>query len=93
LELLAVPEVASLVHLLEVLRELLLRLIGGLLLPRLVQGISLGHPAVELGRTRVTVFLEDAVQVQVCSHRAPLGQRQGWLGPGGENQVQGEGRG
>ena len=58
------PEVTALVHLLEVLRDLLVCLVGSPLLPRSLQGVSLGHPVVELGRVPITVFLEEDLHVQ-----------------------------
>jgi hypothetical protein len=41
----------ALVHLAVILQDLLLRPVGGLSLPRFVQGVSLAHPVVELART------------------------------------------
>ena len=51
-------------HLAVILQDPFLRLVGGLLLTRFVQGVSLGHPVVELGRVPVTVFLEEDLHVQ-----------------------------
>jgi len=59
----AVPEVATLVHLVVVPQDLLLRLVSGRLLPCLVQGVSLGHPAAELGLVPGVVLQESAVQI------------------------------